>query len=173
MGHALGDLVRHNSWATRELLTFCDGLDAEVLHATTPGTFGTIIETFRHYIDSEMSYTYRLTGAWKERPWVADQPVGLDELQDRTDVLARAWDEYLAGEVDVDRLGEATGDNGDVFAVRAGVFIVQIFHHANEHRAQICSVLGANGIEPPELSAWVYGLETGRSWLTAGPSMGS
>ncbi len=42
------------------------------------------------------------------------------------------------------------------------MFLAQAFHHASEHRAQICTILGALGHEPPDVSAWGYALATGR-----------
>jgi hypothetical protein len=63
-------------------------------------------------------------------------------------------------------LGEAYDDEGEVFAVRAGIFLTQALHHANEHRAHVCTILGALGHEPPEFSAWEYALATGRMWRT-------
>jgi uncharacterized damage-inducible protein DinB len=169
MGHALHDLARHNAWATAQVLAFCRGLDTPTLDATVPGTYGTIIETLRHTIDAEMSYLFRLTGAWSERPWRADEAVGLDVLTQRASELAATWEQFLADDVDSERLGEARGDRGEVFAVPAGVFITQALHHANEHRAQICTILGALGHEPPDVSAWGYADATGRSWLKATP----
>ena len=166
MTHQLHDLVRHNSWANATLLAFCGKLDDAALDLTVPGTYGTIRETLRHTIDSEMSYLFRASGLWPERPWQAGETVSLKMLAERTVLLARAWEQYLAAGVDADGLGEARGDDGTVFAVRHGVFITQAIHHGNEHRAHICTILGANGIEPPELSGWLYGEETGRSTLT-------
>jgi uncharacterized damage-inducible protein DinB len=165
MGHALHDLARHNAWATAQILEFCQGLDEPTLQATVPGTYGTIIETLHHILDAEASYLFRLTGAWSDYPWQRDEAVGLDVLAERAAMLAATWDRFLAGDVDTERLGEAYGDNGDVFAVRAGVFITQALHHANEHRAQICTILGARGDEPPDVSAWGYALASGRSTL--------
>lgn len=162
MGHELHDLARHNAWATEQLLAFCQGLDAPTLHATAPGTYGTIAETLRHVINSETSYLFRLTGAWPEYPWPRDEAVGLEVLAERAATLADVWERFLAGDVDSEQLGEARGDQHEVFAVRAGVFITQAFHHANEHRAQICTILGARGVEPPDVSAWGYALATGR-----------
>jgi hypothetical protein len=52
-----------------------------------------------------------------------------------------------------------------VFAFRAGVDMTQALHHANEHRAHICTILGALGHEPPDVSAWEYALVTGRMTL--------
>ena len=65
----------------------------------------------------------------------------------------------------MERLGEARGDRGEVYAVRAGVFITQALHHGNEHRAHICTILGALGHEPPDVSAWEYALTHGRMTL--------
>lgn len=169
MTHPLHDLVRHNAWATKRLLAFCRDLDDATLALTVPGTYGTIRQTLRHIIDSEMSYLFRASGIWKERPWVASESVSLEVLDDRAALLAETWETYLATGVDVDAEGEARGGDGTVFAVRHGVFITQAFHHANEHRAQICTILGANGIEPPEVSGWLYGLESGRSTIVSTP----
>ena len=169
MGHGLHDLARHNVWATGQILAFCRGIDEATLDATVPGTYGTIIETLRHLIDSEMSYLFRLTGAWSERPWPFDEAVGLDVLAERAAVLATTLERFLAGDWDSERLGEARGDEGEVFAVPAGVFLTQVLHHANEHRAHVCTILGALGHEPPDVSAWGYALATGRSTLKATP----
>ena len=167
MGHALHDLARHNAWATSQLLEFCRGLDEPTLNATVPGTYGTIIQTLRHIINSETSYLFRLTGAWSEYPWQRDEVVGLDVLAERAEVLATTWEQFLAGDVDTERLGEARGDEGEVFDVRAGVFITQALHHANEHRAHVCTILGALGHEPPDVSGWEYAFTSGRMTLRA------
>ena len=165
MGHALHDLARHNAWATAQVLECCRGLDEPTLHATVPGTYGTISATLRHLLRAEASYLYRLTGAWPAHPWPGDEAVGLDVLAERAATLAAVWERFLAGEVDTERLGEARGDAGEVFAVPAGVFLAQVFHHASEHRAQICTILGALGHEPPDVSAWGYAEATGRMTL--------
>jgi uncharacterized damage-inducible protein DinB len=131
------------------------------MNATAPGVYGTTIETLRHLVDAEMSYLYRLTGAWPERPWPADETVGIDVLIERAALLAETLERFLAEDWDEDRPGEAYGDD-EVFVVHAGVFLTQTIHHANEHRAQVCSILGALGHDPPEVSAWAYALATGR-----------
>jgi uncharacterized damage-inducible protein DinB len=50
MAHALHDPVRHNAWATTQILEFCRELDEQTLHTAVPGTYGTIIATLRHII---------------------------------------------------------------------------------------------------------------------------
>ena len=163
MGHALHDLAGHNAWATAQTLEFCRGLDQQTLDATVPGTYGTIIETLRHIINAEAGYLLRLSGAWPEYPWPRDEAAGLDVLSERAAMLASTWERFLADDVDTERPGEARGDDGELFAVPAGIFITQALHHANEHRAHICTILGARGIEPPDVSAWDYSFTTGRS----------
>jgi len=159
------DLARHNVWATTQVLNALDNLDEAALNATVPGTFGTILETIQHVIDSEASYVYRLTGAWSSYPWKDDYRVGLDVLRERAAILGETLERFLAEPWDADKLGEARGGDGTVFAVPAGVFLTQIFHHANEHRAHICTTLGGLGLDVPDVSAWGYALATERSWV--------
>lgn len=166
MTHALHDLVRHNIWATEQVLEYCRGLDESTLSATVPGTFGSIMITLRHYINSEASYLRRLTGTTPTSPWPENDAPDLSTLADRASQLTAIWENFLAqDEIDTERLGEGRGDDGKVFAIRASIFYTQALHHANEHRAHICSIIGALGHEAPDVSAWGYALESGRSWV--------
>jgi uncharacterized damage-inducible protein DinB len=164
VGRELFDLAGHHAWATAELLAYCRELDDATLQATVPGTYGTIIATLQHMIDAEASYVWRLTGAWPEHPWPGDCEVEIGVLSERAQVLAGTLQQFLAGEWDGERLGEARGQSGDVYDVRAGVFLAQTIHHANEHRAHVCTILGALGLEPPNVSAWGYATAGGREW---------
>jgi len=164
------DLVGHHVWASRELIGFCAGLDGAVLEATAPGTYGSVIATLGHMIDSELWYLARLTDAWSAQPWPDGVLVGLDVLAERAAVLATVLEQFVAGDWDDERAVEETNERGEVWADRAGVILTQIFHHANEHRAQVCTILGALGHEPPDISAWGYAGATGRSWQQSSPS---
>lgn len=169
MNNALIDLARHHTWATSQLLTFCQNLEQSRLNATAPGTFGTfgtIIETLRHLIDAEASYLYRLTGAWPDHPWRGDADVALDVLGERAAILGGTLEHFIATEWDSERLGHGRGDGGSVFVIRTSIFLTQLLHHANEHRAHVCTIIGALGLEPPDVSAWGYALESGRSTKT-------
>jgi hypothetical protein len=88
--------------------------------------------------------------------------VGLDVLAERAAMLGAVLERFLAGDWDDERLGEARGDQGEIFAVPAGVFLTQALHHANEHRAHVCTILGALGYDPPDVSAWGYAIATER-----------
>ena len=37
-----------------------------------------------------------------------------------------------------------------------GMLLIQALHHGDDHRAQICSTLGALGLEVPDLDGWSY-----------------
>lgn len=169
MNSTWNDLVGHHRWATSQLLAACRPLDDETLDATLHGTFGSIIRTLRHIINSEMSYLFRVTGVWQERPWSYDDPVSIDVLLERAALLADVLERFLAEDWDCDKLAEAKGDNGEIYAVPAGVILAQLIHHANEHRAHVCTILGSMGIEPPDVSAWGYADDTGRSTMVSGP----
>lgn len=158
------DLARHHVWATHTLLTFCRDVDNAILNAPDAGSFGSIIETWRHIVDSEMSYAFRLTGAWPERPWQSGEAMDFDTLEKRAAMTGDVLVAYLAGNVDLERDGEAYGDEG-TFDVKHGIFLAQIFWHASEHRSQICSILGRHGIEPPDIQPWEYGIASGRMVL--------
>ena len=160
------DLSRHHLWATDTLLAFCQSLEEAVLHSHVPGTYGSILDTLRHLVDSNASYIRRLTGAWPDHPWKDDVNVDLATLRQRSRILGDVLIEFLDGNWTVDEICLAYGDGESVFEVPSGVFVTQIFHHANEHRAHVCSALGAQGIEPPEVSAWAHSLETERSRQT-------
>jgi hypothetical protein len=40
--------------------------------------------------------------------------------------------------------------------------MAQAIHHADDHRSHILSILGARGLEVPELSVWDYAISTGQ-----------
>jgi uncharacterized damage-inducible protein DinB len=163
------DLANHHHWATETLLNYCRSLDEATLLAIVPGTYGSILDTLRHQIDSDASYIRRLTGEWPDHPWKDDAEVSLDVLLERNRVLGAVLSDFLRGDWDVDKIGLGYGDDGAVFEIPAGVFVTQIFHHANEHRAHVCSALGALGIEPPDVSAWGYSIDTQRARVVDDP----
>ena len=165
MNPGMKDLVGHHVWATRELITHCAGLDAELLGATVPGTYGSIHATLGHLIDAELWYLARLTDSWSEQPWPDGELVGLDILAERAATLATVLEQFVASDWDDERAVEETNDEGEVWADCAGVILTQIFHHGNEHRAQICTILGAHGHKVPTVSAWGYAEATGPTFL--------
>lgn len=167
MNDGLIDAFRHNTWATRELLAVCRNLTETQLQATAVGTYGSIIETFRHFVSSEANYYVRLTG--EEPSWDrhAEASPSLDELAARVDELDARWERFLAQPFDAERTFVIPWYDGADYDVPAGVVLVQALHHGNEHRAQICTVLTSIGVTPPDLGVWDYAEATKRARLRA------
>jgi uncharacterized damage-inducible protein DinB len=159
MAHTLHDPVRHNVWATAQILAFCRGLDEPTLNATVPGTYGTIIATLRHIISCEIDFLERLLGREPSDPWRLGETTGLDALIELAAQLATDWEVFLASDVDSER--PLPPDEGDE-PIPAGIVIAVVLYHGSEHRGQICTILGALGHEPPDLTPWAYAFASGR-----------
>jgi uncharacterized damage-inducible protein DinB len=163
VGDGLGDPLRHNSWATRELLAFCSRLDDGQLAATSPGTYGSILATLQHMIGAEGGYLRRLTGgdpAWTTEP---EETEDLDELTRMAEDTAGLWESLVEGEFDPEaRITWMSSHSGAHTECRAGILVAQALNHGNEHRAQIFAVITGLGMEPPDLDGWSYAMATGR-----------
>lgn len=161
MDELLAEAFRHNAWATRQLLAFCRELDTEQLNATAPGTFGSIVATFNHIIYADAGYLPR---AKITRPdWSGDEDnvvSDLGELEARVDETARLWERYLEDPLDAHH--KISLDEG-AYEAESFVPVAQALHHANVHREQICSILTALGVEPPDLQVWAYAEATGHA----------
>ncbi|MGH2813427.1 MAG: DinB family protein [Actinomycetota bacterium] len=160
MNEALLDAFRHNTWATKQLITFCRDLPAERLTTPATGSFGGILATFNHLVLSEGGYLRRLAGSGPA--WVADRDEGadLDQLKARVEEMGRLWERLLSEPLDAERL--MVLDKG-AYEARASVIVTQALHHGSVHREQICAILTGFGMEPPDVQAWAYAEATGRA----------
>ena len=152
----LARIFEHNNWANQKIIEACLVLSDEQLdmepHSVTKGTIRT---TLLHLVSSQHSYWRTLTIPLEERR----QPpsVTFTALQES----ARASGEGLlalargAQEPFASRLQTRDG-----FSVEPWVVMVQVINHASEHREQICSMLNALGVTPPDLDGWGYGEAT-------------
>jgi uncharacterized damage-inducible protein DinB len=162
MGDDLLDPLRHNAWATRQLLEYCRRLDPEQLRATAEGTYGSILATLQHIVGSEGRYRTRLSGGGPGQPEPADTD-GPDELIPLADDMAQYWEELATSGFDPDRVVSWVSPvSGAHSEATAGMLVAQLLNHGNEHRAQISTILTTIGREPPKLDGWSYGRATGR-----------
>ncbi|MDQ6858917.1 MAG: hypothetical protein M3Z65_07985, partial [Chloroflexota bacterium] len=150
--HPLDHVLRHNTWANLTLIEFCRGLEPAVLEAEAIGTYGALNGTLQHLVGAEQWYVELITG-------VVLGPVRIrrTERHSLEDLLA------TARAVGVRELVIASADDparhvntGQGRESTVGVILAQLVHHGNEHRTQATTILGANGIEPPPISAWDY-----------------
>lgn len=150
--------VRHEVWADLELLRFCAALTPSQLTWAVPGTYGTIHNTLQHIVRAQRGYLWRLTGEEEptDLPRDTERLVGIDELVRQEERIGKRAEALLEKAFDPTRViklmdGTAT----------AGVVLAQFVHHGSDHRAHVGTVLGANGVEPPNLDVWAYGSAVG------------
>jgi uncharacterized damage-inducible protein DinB len=147
------ELLRHKTWATLQLIEYCQRLAPEHLDATVPGTYGTVRETLRHLLRSDEGYLRSVTGDDITPP---PESAGLGALADRFREHARRWEALFQDPKLPDK--EVYNRWGKASAVAP---MAQSIHHADDHRTQVLSILGARGLEVPELDVWEYGVQAG------------
>lgn len=154
------DAFAHHVWATEQLIDVCAGLTSEQLATPAPGTYGPILETLQHLVQSDSWYLSQFA----DRPGLTDDDaarMGLDALRAAITANGAAWAEVLDREDDPDR--EIVARDGEwVVHTAVGVQLAQVVHHGTDHRSQVCTALTSLGHEPPEFDLWAYATATGR-----------
>lgn len=167
MNDAVLRATRHEVWATTEMLKFCQKLTPEQLRWTVPGTYGAVHNTLQHILRAQRGYLFRLTG--EEDPGAPDDPsaelpmdtarlLPVSELIAMEGRVGERVEALLAKPFDptrVVRLRQGTAT--------AGIILAQFIHHGSDHRAHIGTILGANGVEGPNLDVWEYASAIGES----------
>jgi uncharacterized damage-inducible protein DinB len=164
------DAFDHHVWATKRVAEACSKLTPEQLTTDVAGTYGSILATMRHVVADEWFYLGVLTG---RRSTLESDPHTMDiaRLSAALDVLAAEWTGFLAGDLDPDAIvREVDDEDGFQRDATVGLHLAQSLHHGNEHRAQICTAFTILGVEPPAVSVFKFGLETGRSVEVYPPS---
>ncbi|CAN5140109.1 hypothetical protein BH23CHL9_BH23CHL9_13270 [soil metagenome] len=156
----LDDAMAHHIWATERLIDECAALTPEQLATSAPGTYGSILDTFRHLVSTDCWY---LTFFGTEPQLVEEDSAAiLDELRSAITTNGKAWMELLDGGPD----GEADivehGDGWN-FHSPTGFRLAQVIQHGTDHRSQICTALTSFGVEPPGIDLWAFGEATGRT----------
>ncbi len=158
MSDVLVQALRYNRWANLQLLDVCSNLSDEQLQLSSPGTYGTIAATWQHLLAAEQRYLRRLVGF---QPQISekDEFPSLATLREHAE---RSGEELInaVGRYDPD----GTTPDGDGGGVKQWLIMAQAIHHGNDHRTQICTILGQNGIEYGGLDVWSFG-ETNEGYL--------
>jgi uncharacterized damage-inducible protein DinB len=159
---ALDHVLRHNTWANAKLLDFCRTLDPARLDDQATGTYGSLYGTLQHLVGGEQWYVQLMTGELIGTEIRRDQRRPLDEL---ASIAARLGTRALAiaASDDPERAIPVDHEEDRKTGSTVGVVLAQLVHHGNEHRTQATTILGAGGIEPPEISGWAYGRAIGIS----------
>jgi uncharacterized damage-inducible protein DinB len=157
---ALRDVFRHHAWATLELIDYCDQLTPEQRAETVPGTRGGILDTLRHIVRADYGYKRRF--GVHSKPELQETDLRTLEVMRRVFAEeAELWQSLLGRLADFDITIEAEPWEDPPWpeAPHAqSLLLIQAIHHGNEHRAQICTILGSKGLDVPGLGAWDYWL---------------
>jgi uncharacterized damage-inducible protein DinB len=155
--------IDYDNWATEKIAQFCAALSPEQRALTTPGTMGTIEATLIHLVAAKERYAAALQGKAPPDDAVRETTTkDVGQVVDRAKKLSEWFTGFAAGGLDLDRIIERRGADGGTQRMPMGILIAQFLHHGNEHRAQLGSIFGANGIEPPHYSAFNWGHELGK-----------
>src|SRR5438067_8578055 len=146
------DLFRYNAWATRQLIDFCRKLSPQQRRVELAGVYGNAERTLVHLVSAEDFYAFLLTGERLQRLPLEPDPVDFDELLRRLERNASIFETAALSAVDADA---PTREQSNGRTLRTGMLLSQILSHCSEHRGQVRTILGANGIVPPDISAWV------------------
>ncbi len=148
------DAVDHHVWATLRLLDALDRLDDQQLATTVPGTYGSILDTVRHLIDSDASYLNLLSDG--HYPRLDNDALDIAALRTEMERHAKGWTELVASDPDPDRVTVRTRPDGSSTRAPVGLRLIQVIHHGTDHRSQICTALTTLGIEPPGIDVWSW-----------------
>jgi uncharacterized damage-inducible protein DinB len=149
----LEKLFEHNNWANLRIIEACSVLSDEQLNAEPQSvTKGTIRRTLVHLVSSQQSYLRTLTLPLEER--LDSITVDFVELQESINKSGEGLLALARGERKPFNSQLQTRDG---HYVEPWVLMVQIINHATEHREQICSMLSALGLTPPDMDGWSYG----------------
>ncbi len=150
--------LRHDVWATKRLIQHCRSLTVDQLALTIPGTYGTIRRTLAHIVRADEGYLSGF-GLVAEPFLEVGDATALDEIASRHAKVGEAVEGFFArGEFDPDRVMRSERRRADL---EPWVLLTQFAHHGSDHRAHICSILGANGLAVPDLDVWAYGRGVG------------
>lgn len=159
----LAVLIEYDNWATERMAAFCATLSPERLELTTPGTMGTVKATLIHLLGAKERYAASFRGTPVPEDGIRETTTkDVDQVVKRATALSEWFRGYAAGPIDVERIITRRAADGATQQMPTGILIAQFIHHGNEHRAQLGSIFGAHGIEPPHYSAFNWGSELGK-----------
>jgi uncharacterized damage-inducible protein DinB len=150
------ELFQFNSWANLKLIDFCADLPPEALDGKAPGTYGSILDTLRHISGAEERYLLFIDGRSERPPVMEKDGLDIPALRREAEGRAERWSKLLESSPDIEQVKTRTRLDGLTDRVAVKTLLVQAIHHGNDHRTQVCTVIGSLGLEIPDLSAWTF-----------------
>lgn len=151
----LSEFFRYHTWATRQMVDFCEKQPPEMLQKMVTGTDRSILHTLTHLIGSEQEYLETLAGKQVAPPVQPGEILSLEEIKRRSEDLLPYWEEALGRLDKIDLTLPADGwwpetPHGQ------NVIVLQAIQHGIDHRTQICTTLDGLGLVPPRIDGWAY-----------------
>jgi uncharacterized damage-inducible protein DinB len=155
----LRTMFRHHRWATLKLIDHCANLRPEQLAETVPGTYGSIMDTLVHLVGADQRYLSRMDGLPAQPRIHETETATLADLRAAIEAQAARWEAVMdrAPELDVTIPGN---EEWPTVHHAENLLFLQAIHHGNDHRTHVCTVLGAHGLEVPDLDGWAYWPDT-------------
>jgi uncharacterized damage-inducible protein DinB len=154
--------LRHDIWATERLIEHCRSLNAQQLQLTVPGSYGSIRRTLLHIVAADERYLRRMVAI--PEPILDEErtpDATLDDIAAHLRVVSETVEKLFSGErFDPERvIRDARRRNpaDPPLLITTWVLINQFAHHGSDHRAQVGTILGANGLPTADLDVWAYG----------------
>ena len=157
----LDDAFAHDAWASVTLIDACSLLTPAQVDTLVPGTDRSILRTLRHQVGSHQFYLGLL--GQDDILTIDEDRAQLAELRRAAQAYGEAWLRFVAQNPPAETMVRDVDEAGWKRDASIGLRLAQAIHHGTDHRSQICTALTLLGVEPPDLSVWAFGLETGRS----------
>jgi uncharacterized damage-inducible protein DinB len=158
----MDDAFNHHVWATVRLIDACNVLNSEQLDENVQGTYGSILQTFRHLVGAD-SFYLSIMGV-SDVPLVDENAASLPELRCLMEQMGTAWTVFLSRELEPDSVIEEHEDNGYERRAPVSIRLAQALDHGTDHRSQICTILTSLDIDVPIIDVWEYGIVVGRNF---------
>jgi uncharacterized damage-inducible protein DinB len=165
----LADAFAHHVWATLRVLDACLTLEPAQLETSVPGTYGSILQTLRHLVESDSSYLAVTSG--ERFPRIDATDMDLAKLRTAMEGHGPAWSAVLEADPDPGAMLVRRREDGSARQAPMGIRLAQALHHGTDHRSQVCTTLTQLGVEPPWIDAWDYGESVGSVTEVQAPSV--
>ena len=157
----LEDAFGHHAWATLQVIDACAAISPEQLETAVPGTYGSILDTLRHLVESDAWYLF-VTGGGERPPLDDADHMSLPELRSAMEESGGGWSRLMEADLDPDAVLVRRRPDGSETHAPVSIRLAQALHHGTDHRSQICTALTTLGVEPPDIDLWDYGEQAGR-----------
>jgi uncharacterized damage-inducible protein DinB len=134
----LVEFVRYNQWANQQLLTICMNLDKELLTASMPGAYGSILETFAHLLRAEAGFLKRIHGTGPQPTFKWEESPSLAQMATFAAQVAESFMDTIRRVPPTQNVHEE--GNGWIFDYQARLIFMSLFYHGVAHRTSTAEV---------------------------------